>query len=62
MRLRFAEGTSAQIYRKTVADGGAPEDPCILSDRSADLPNLALRVQRFLKALCPPDPRDACAR
>jgi hypothetical protein len=29
MRLRFADGTSARVYRETVVDG-APEDPCVL--------------------------------
>jgi hypothetical protein len=29
MRLRFADGTSAQVYRETVA-GGAAADPCVL--------------------------------
>ena len=30
MRLRFADGTSAQVYRETVVDGGPTEDPCVL--------------------------------
>ena len=30
MRLRFADGTSARVYRETVVDGGSPEDPCVL--------------------------------
>jgi hypothetical protein len=29
-RLRFADGTSAQVYRETVVDGSAPADPCVL--------------------------------
>lgn len=29
MRLRFADGTSARVYRETVIDG-APKDPCVL--------------------------------
>lgn len=29
MRLRFADGTSARVYRETVVDG-APEEPCVL--------------------------------
>ena len=29
MRLRFADGTSARVYRETVVDG-APKDPCAL--------------------------------
>lgn len=29
MRLRFADGTSARVYRETVADG-TPRDPCAL--------------------------------
>ena len=28
--LRFADGTSARVYRETVADGAAPADPCVL--------------------------------
>ena len=30
MRLRFADGTSARVYRETVADRGATRDPCVL--------------------------------
>ena len=30
MRLRFAEGTSARVYRETIVDGGVTEDPCVL--------------------------------
>lgn len=29
-RLRFADGTSAQVYRETVVGRGAREDPCML--------------------------------
>jgi hypothetical protein len=29
-RLRFADGTSARIYRETVAGRGATENPCVL--------------------------------
>lgn len=29
MRLRFADGTSARVYRETVVEG-TPEDPCVL--------------------------------
>jgi hypothetical protein len=29
-RLRFADGTSARVYRETVADRGATADPCVL--------------------------------
>src|SRR5262249_42978494 len=29
-RLRFADGTSARVYRETVADRGATLDPCVL--------------------------------
>jgi hypothetical protein len=29
-RLRFADGTSARVYRETVADRGATQDPCVL--------------------------------
>jgi hypothetical protein len=29
MRLRFADGTSARVYRETVVDG-TTEDPCVL--------------------------------
>jgi hypothetical protein len=29
-RLRFADGTSARVYRETVVDRGATEDPCVL--------------------------------
>jgi hypothetical protein len=28
MRLRFADGTSASVYRETVVDGGPPTNPC----------------------------------
>jgi len=28
--LHFADGTSAQVYRETVADRGATRDPCVL--------------------------------
>src|SRR5262249_44366328 len=28
-RLRFADGTSARVYRETVADRGATLDPCV---------------------------------
>ena len=31
MRLRFADGTSAPVYRETVADRGATRDPCVLA-------------------------------
>ena len=30
MRLRFADGTSARVYRETVVAGRVPADPCIL--------------------------------
>jgi len=29
-RLRFADGTSARVYRETVVDRGATKDPCVL--------------------------------
>src|SRR6185437_12197206 len=29
-RLHFADGTSARVYRETVADRGATLDPCVL--------------------------------
>jgi hypothetical protein len=29
-RMRFANGTSARVYRETVVDGTAPADPCVL--------------------------------
>jgi hypothetical protein len=29
-RLRFADGTSARVYRETVVGGGTTEDPCVL--------------------------------
>jgi hypothetical protein len=29
-RLRFADGTSARVYRETVVDRSAPTDPCVL--------------------------------
>jgi hypothetical protein len=29
-RLRFADGTSARVYRETVVDGGTPKNPCVL--------------------------------
>jgi hypothetical protein len=28
--LRFADGTSARVYRETVVTGGPPPDPCVL--------------------------------
>jgi hypothetical protein len=30
MRLRFADGTSAQVYRETAVDRGTTADPCVL--------------------------------
>jgi hypothetical protein len=30
MRLRFADGTSARVYRETVVDGAARANPCVL--------------------------------
>src|SRR5947207_5714729 len=30
MRLHFADGTSARVYRETVVDRGPTEDPCVL--------------------------------
>jgi hypothetical protein len=30
MRLRFADGTSARVYRETVVDRSATRDPCVL--------------------------------
>jgi hypothetical protein len=30
MRLRFADGTSARVYRETVIDRDATQDPCVL--------------------------------
>ena len=30
MRLRFADGTSAQVYRETVIERGVTKDPCVL--------------------------------
>jgi len=29
-RVRFADGTSARVYRETVVDRGATQDPCAL--------------------------------
>jgi len=29
-RLRFADGTTARVFRETVVDGQPPEDPCLL--------------------------------
>ena len=31
MRLRFADGTSARVYRETVIDRGATQNPCVLA-------------------------------
>jgi len=31
MRLHFADGTSARVYRETVVDRGATADPCVLA-------------------------------
>jgi hypothetical protein len=28
--MHFADGTSARVYRETIADGVAPRDPCVL--------------------------------
>jgi hypothetical protein len=28
--LRFADGTSAEVFRETIADGAGGEDPCLL--------------------------------
>jgi hypothetical protein len=30
MRLRFADGTSAPVYRETIIDRGPTQDPCVL--------------------------------
>lgn len=30
MRVRFADGTSARVYRETVVDGPPPREPCVL--------------------------------
>ena len=30
MRLRFADGSSARVYRETTVDRGATADPCVL--------------------------------
>jgi hypothetical protein len=30
MRLNFADGSSAVVYRETVVDGPRPEEPCVL--------------------------------
>jgi hypothetical protein len=30
MRLRFADGTSARVYRETIVDRGVTADPCVL--------------------------------
>jgi hypothetical protein len=30
MRLRFADGTSARVFRETVVDRGPTADPCVL--------------------------------
>jgi hypothetical protein len=30
VRLGFADGTSAKVYRETIIDGGATRDPCVL--------------------------------
>jgi hypothetical protein len=30
MRLRFADGTSARVYRETIVDRGETRDPCVL--------------------------------
>jgi hypothetical protein len=31
MRLRFADGTSARVYRETVVDRAATQNPCVLA-------------------------------
>jgi hypothetical protein len=31
MRLHFADGSSARVYRETVVDGDPPADPCVLA-------------------------------
>src|SRR4051812_14147558 len=31
MRLRFADGTSARVYRETTLDDGVAKDPCVLA-------------------------------
>ena len=31
LRLRFADGTSARVYRETVVDRGPTADPCVLA-------------------------------
>jgi hypothetical protein len=30
MRLRFADGSSARVFRETIVDRGATQDPCVL--------------------------------
>ena len=30
LRLRFADGTTARVYRETVVDGPPPREPCVL--------------------------------
>ncbi|HEX6508815.1 MAG TPA: hypothetical protein VF221_14400 [Chloroflexota bacterium] len=30
MRLRFADGTTARVYRETVVEGAVTDDPCVL--------------------------------
>jgi hypothetical protein len=30
MRLHFADGTSARVYRETIAERGPSVDPCVL--------------------------------
>jgi hypothetical protein len=30
MRLRFADGTSARVFRETIVEGPEPVDPCVL--------------------------------
>jgi hypothetical protein len=30
MRMRFADGTSAPVYRETIVDRGSTEEPCVL--------------------------------
>src|SRR5215469_14002087 len=30
MRVRFADGTSARVFRETTVDGASSDDPCLL--------------------------------
>ena len=53
MRLRFADGTSARVFRETIVDRGVTADPCVLA--------VEFRLRAYAAAGMPRSAGKACS-